>query len=485
MAQFTSDILTPEVGARLRAARIAKGLSEADAAAKLRTTPHYIERMDAGDVRSLPPEPYRKSFIKEYARIVGIKLESLMGGELPPEPRPEGFRGAVSVVPEVAKTVVKGTASLASEVTKSTVKTTETVVKMAGEGVKEAVQELRGKELWEEAEQVRRERLGMREAAAEQPELRVRPRQTDIPSTPPPSRTREPIARTESEGAPQPERRQPTQRLDLDKEVRREAESYEPPESEEYEAHTGTSRSTKIIVGLLIVIAAVVGYSVVSKRSKAPPPEPVVTEQTKPQPEAAVKKPVVTPPKKVDSSAAVVAAKPADSSLTFAITAKEDVWVSVTPDVGNGFRGTMKAGETRVFPAKEKYIVYLGNQKSVGMKLDGKPLAGLPTVPGSNMVVRNVLLTRDKAIPAPADQNPTEIKKQALKSPTPAHTIPATVNHAPVKAATHAKHAQPPPKKVVAKKAPPKSAKSAVSKQPNGAVKKRIPTTPPVLPKAN
>src|SRR6516164_3643567 len=100
LAQFTSDMLTMETGARLREARIKRGLSVQDVAARLRIAPHYIDRMDEGDVRSLPPEPYRKSFIKEYARFVGIKLEQFYS---PVEERPEGLKAAVSAVDEVAK----------------------------------------------------------------------------------------------------------------------------------------------------------------------------------------------------------------------------------------------------------------------------------------------------------------------------------------------------------------------------------------------
>ncbi|MBS1904677.1 MAG: helix-turn-helix domain-containing protein [Bacteroidetes bacterium] len=482
MAQFTSDNLTPEVGARLREARIAKGLSEADAAARLRTTPHYIERMDAGDVRSLPPEPYRKSFIKEYARLVGLKLDVLLSGEPASEPRSEGgILGAVSAVPEVAKKVTKEAASLATEVTKTTVKTTETVVKKAGEGMKEAVQELRGKELWEEAEQVRRERLGIKEAE-ETPELRMRPQRSAQapPSTPPPpaQTSQETLGESTVRRTPISERRQPTQRLDLDKEVRREAESYEPPESEEYELHTGPSRSTKVIVGLLIVIAAVVAYSVISKRAKNTPPEPVVTEAPKVETKQPPAKPAPTAEKKKDTTAAAAVPPPVDSSLKFTLTAKEDVWVSVTPDVGNGFRGTMKAGETKQFSAKEKYILYLGNQKSVGMTLNGKPLSGLPTVPGSNMVVRNVLLTRDKAVPASPDQNPTEIKKQALKSVTP----PPTAKPKPQVKQAEANHPHPAAKKPEVRKPAPKKPAPRKANQP---IRKQIPTTPPVLPQAN
>ncbi|HET9136833.1 MAG TPA: RodZ domain-containing protein, partial [Candidatus Kapabacteria bacterium] len=438
----------PETGGLLRNARLAKGLSEDDVAAKLRINRHYVERMEAGDLRSLPPEPYRKAFLKEYARFLGVKLEALRGA--PIEPKPEGILNAVT-------SITKEAASLTKEVAQTTIKTTEDVAKKIEENFKDAVDEIRGKDLWEEADEVRRERLGIRE----------------VPEVPPAKISVRRLSEERQAPTPEPtpsrfERRQPTQRLDLDRVVRKEAEAYQPPEPEEDEQFSsGISRTTKVIIGLLVVIAAVVVYSVATKKSQAPP---VITmpeqQQQKPQPQPAKKAPAPAPVK-TDSA---MAAHPAnDSTMTFAITAADSVWLSVTPDNGgNGFRGTLKKGETKQFSAKEKYTIYIGNQRSVKMTLNGSTLSGLPTVPGSNMVVRNVILTKDKATQGPLGETTTPAK-------TPTHTPAHTPTHTPA-----------PPKKTpqpVFKKAPtPK--KTTPKKAPSNEIKKTIPTTPPKLPQA-
>ncbi len=239
-----------------------------------------------------------------------------------------------------------------------------------------------------------------------------------------------------------------------------------PEQDYDDENHSGMSRSTKIIVALLIVIAGIIVFSVVSKRSKLPE-QPVVTEPVQTKPQAPIKKEA---PKVVDSNK-VVPIAPNDSTLLFTLTAKDSVWVSVTPDVGTGFRGKMKAGETKQFSAKEKYIIYLGNQKSVSMTLNGRALSGLPTIEGSNMVVRNVLLTKDKAVIAPSDQTPTVVKQQAIKKDT-AHK---KLKPKPIKKSI-------PVKKMV--KPTPKP-QTPLVKKPTQGVKKIIPTTPPVLPSPN
>jgi hypothetical protein len=115
---------------------------------------------------------------------------------------------------------------------------------------------------------------------------------------------------------------------------------------------------------------------------------------------------------KKDSVAAPVAL---NDSLIFIISAKDSVWVSVSPDVGKGFSGKLAKGEVRRFSAKEKYIVSLGNRKAVSMTLGGKQLSNLPTVHGSNIVVRNVLLTRDKMSIVSAEKSNGE--QEAAKNP--------------------------------------------------------------------
>ena len=146
-------------------------------------------------------------------------------------------------------------------------------------------------------------------------------------------------------------------------------------------------------------------------------------------------------------------------SLSFIISAKDSVWVSISPDIGNGFRGKLAKGEVKRFSAKEKYLLFLGNQKSVSMILDGNPLANLPTVPGSNIVVRNAILTRDKISVLPSAEHKPEFRKKILQKKKESLKKKITI---PVK-----KKPQPIPKKKAAK---------------TPAIKMRIPSVKPVLP---
>jgi cytoskeletal protein RodZ len=390
VARSIDEILTPETGKILRQAREARGLSIADAAARLRLNPQYIESMEAGDLRPLPPGPYRKAFLSEYAKFLGIKFESLQGTSSV-EDRDGIISAAVSAVPDVAK-----------KVTKSAVKTTGSVVKKVEEGVKEAVEEITARELWQEAEEVRKERLGITEQKADDRVISVRKK--DIP--PPPKEEVEDES-IEEEARPVSRSFRRKERLLLDRDIAKESyPTYEPEEREE-DMSPGMSRATKTIVGLLVVITAIVGYSLLSKKQN-----PATTE---PEQKIAVKQneqktsPIA---QKLDSNKASAS----NDSLIFTINANDTVWVSVTPDIGNGFRGKMAKGEVRRFSAKEKYFLYLGNQKAVSMTLDGKPISGLPTIPGSNLVVRNVVLERGKISVASSQgnvENPEVVKKNS------------------------------------------------------------------------
>ena len=95
-----------------------------DIAARLRLHRQYVEGMESGDLRSLPPGPYRKAFIKEYAKFLNIKFETLQQTALTGE-KDSIISSAVSAMPGVAK-----------KMGKSAVKTTESVVKKVEEGVK-------------------------------------------------------------------------------------------------------------------------------------------------------------------------------------------------------------------------------------------------------------------------------------------------------------------------------------------------------------
>lgn len=60
------------VGATLRAAREAQGLSLKDIAARTRITARHVEALEAGDYDSLPGRPYALGFARSYAKAVGM-----------------------------------------------------------------------------------------------------------------------------------------------------------------------------------------------------------------------------------------------------------------------------------------------------------------------------------------------------------------------------------------------------------------------------
>ena len=86
----------------------------------------------------------------------------------------------------------------------------------------------------------------------------------------------------------------------------------------------------------------------------------------------------------------------ADDSLRFVLKATDAVWVSIGPDDAAPFRGELKAGDTKAFAAADRFTVNIGNQKALEMTFNGTRLSNLPTIKNSGMVVRNLVLTRDR-----------------------------------------------------------------------------------------
>ncbi|MBU3077728.1 helix-turn-helix domain-containing protein [Sphingomonas quercus] len=65
------------VGARLRAAREAAGLSVADVAQQTRVNARHLAAIEEGDNGELPAAPYSTGFVKAYARVVGLDSVAL------------------------------------------------------------------------------------------------------------------------------------------------------------------------------------------------------------------------------------------------------------------------------------------------------------------------------------------------------------------------------------------------------------------------
>ena len=66
------------VGRQLREAREAKGLSQAEIAAKLKLSTHQVQALEADDWSHLPWNTIIRGFVRNYARVLGLDTVDLM-----------------------------------------------------------------------------------------------------------------------------------------------------------------------------------------------------------------------------------------------------------------------------------------------------------------------------------------------------------------------------------------------------------------------
>lgn len=71
-----------DLGARLKAAREARGLERKDVAQQLRLDVHVIEALEADDLARLPARTFVRGYLRNYARLVGLD-EALVAEALP------------------------------------------------------------------------------------------------------------------------------------------------------------------------------------------------------------------------------------------------------------------------------------------------------------------------------------------------------------------------------------------------------------------
>ena len=64
-----------DVGARLRDAREARGLSIEAVARTTRIAPHWLRSIESNDVTGFPPGPYARGFVRAYARELGLDAD--------------------------------------------------------------------------------------------------------------------------------------------------------------------------------------------------------------------------------------------------------------------------------------------------------------------------------------------------------------------------------------------------------------------------
>jgi len=84
-----STAMATDIGAELRAAREAKGLSIATLAQRTRVQPRTLAAIEVNDLSNLPPRPFGRGFVKAYAEEVDLDPERTVQSffsQFPPKP---------------------------------------------------------------------------------------------------------------------------------------------------------------------------------------------------------------------------------------------------------------------------------------------------------------------------------------------------------------------------------------------------------------
>lgn len=68
-----------QLGERFREAREARGISITEASTATRILPRYLQAIEAGDVASLPGDVYARGFVRNYAQLLGLPAEEMVG----------------------------------------------------------------------------------------------------------------------------------------------------------------------------------------------------------------------------------------------------------------------------------------------------------------------------------------------------------------------------------------------------------------------
>lgn len=396
--------LLEHFGAELRQAREASGRSVDEIAKQTRIHRRYIEAIEAGDANALPPGPYVPAFLREFARAVGLKVptefaitSSINHGlttttiQSAPIIKNQQAANPLGIVSKAAD----DTAQFIGNVAKTTAKTTGTVIKGVGEGVNDAVGVFTSRSLREEADAVRRERLGLTKYPSEGAESNgevIAESNTEENGALHIERLSESGVTTKA-GSNTKAVKSPIIPLEI---------SSEDPISGEATLKLGKAQKkfpvTNVVIVVLLLVFSAVAYLAISnmkaqKRGDtiqelnseelAAPSEASTGDEA--TPEVASTTPNVTAPAPIT-----------DDSLRFVLKATDAVWVSIGPDDAAPFRGELKAGDTKAFAAADRFTVNIGNQKALEMTFNGTRLSNLPTIKNSGMVVRNLVLTRDR-----------------------------------------------------------------------------------------
>ncbi len=405
-------------GEKLRARRIEQQRSLEDIASAIKINRRHLESIESGDLSLLPQGPYVAAFVREYARALGMPVPPEYAPQHAPtassprdpkvvshpaRPGDHEETGPIEAISQVARETARLANTAVKGAVKTVTKTTESVVNLVETGSKDALEVLTSRELWDEAEDIRRERHGL----------------------PPLERRHEDSPKAPTQHAPE---------AGVVRPARITAPTSSPLEGS-FESGSAPIRIPRrttniVIVGLAIVFAGVAFLAIRSTRNQNGTAIP--SRDYVPAPVENLPPPVKQKTEAPAQAPAVPAAPetvPAGDSLQFQLRATQPVWVSIAPDGVPAYRGQMSAGEVRSFKAGQKFVIDIGNQKAVTMTFDGAPLSGLPAVQHSNVVVRDLVLTRNHASLGGSE---VDLHKLATPPPAPIAKAPASIPLPPI-----------------------------------------------------
>ena len=454
------EITLREFGESLRKARTSQSRSLEDLASYTKIHRRHLEAIEAGNISQLPQGPYIKAFLREYARALGLSVPAIFASPVTPADPPRGDSKAASQSPPEAQeegalpisAVAKETARFANTAVKSAVKTvtktTESMVNLVETGGKEALEVLTSKSLWEEAEGVRRERLGLTPLAKRVEEYEAEEKKQEIEKLSkagtllgaPKTFSETPEARS-AETIPIPAASRFGKSVDDDLSTNIQTASQE-------DRPVSSKGATNVVIALLLLLFGVAAFLAIRMYKRESGNPALVSKDYVPAP--VEKTQPLTPPKREPPpvSQSVSPAVSSTDSLQFTLHATQPVWVSIAPDGLPAYRGEMKAGDFKSFRAGEKFVVNIGNQKSVDMQLNGQRLSNLPAIQNSGVVVRDLVLMRDRVT-----LGGTSVEVKKLTTPpasTPVVSEAPAVNQPVVPAG----HSTVPPAKSTADKKP-------------------------------
>jgi cytoskeletal protein RodZ len=233
-----------------------------------------------------------------------------------------------------------------------------------------------------------------------------------------------------------------------------------------------TDTNMTAIIAATIVVATGLIFVYFFFSSGSPEKKPATTANQPPPPIV----PQYTPPSaqtETNGNATQTTQPPAATaypkdSLTLEASASDSVWVSLLADTAHVQRGVIAKGAKKVWHAKGKFLLTVGNSKLITFTLNGHPL---PYADAATHVIRNIVVTANTTslvssdnAPAPQPAKRNTIAPIKKSQPAPGSQPAKGNSHAPIKLAPVQKDPSAPAKGTATKNPAQKRTKASKKK---------------------